>query len=443
MTRTFGTSAVVVCLFCATATALAQNPVTISSTKLQSNFNGAIGAGQSAPIAASAFDFSGQPTLHTIQSASITVTVIDGDTGFGSNGISDTPYPPDGGVYGDDDFDVNSLGLRLDGVDLGQNLLLNTLTSYEEPFGPEDYITRTITGSPANKTALLSALQDGLLVATIHDSTGISQSNGLRIPGTNFTGTQQIFVTLSITGLTDSTLPVVSFIAPVAGQVISGVNAQFSASASDSVGILRVEFFVDGIPRYTDVNSGNQTQFHFGGAPAGFDTTQYTNGAHTLRIRAVDSDGQTAEEEIQITIGNGCDAWMAQYFAPNDPNGNGAADPDGDGLTNLLEYASDSNPLLPKVDRLPIPRIVEREEDGVEFLALQFVIVKWATDLVYRVEASSTLPGSWTQIDPAAPATLVSVQDDLPAFGLKTVIVRDLVPKSGNRRFMRLRVTKP
>jgi len=442
MTRSFGPSAVVVCLFCATAAALAQNPVTISSTKLQSNFNGAIGAGQSASIAASAFDFSGQPTLHTIQSVSITVTVIDGDTGFGPNGISDTPYPPDGGDYGDDDFDVNSLGLRLDGIDLGQNLLLNTLNSYEEPFGPEDYVTRTITGSPANKTALLSALQDGLLMATIHDSTGISQSNGLRLPGTNFTGTQQIFVTLSITGLSDSTLPVVSVVAPAAGQVVSGTNANFSASASDGGGILQVEFFVDSVLRYTDVNSGSQTLFYFGGGPGQFNSTLYNNGEHTLRVRAVDTDGNVAEEETQITIGNGCDAWMAQYFAPNDPNGNGAADPDRDGLTNLFEYSSDSNPLVAKVDRLPVPLIFEREEDGERFLALRFVIVKWATDLVYRVEANGSLSGTWTQIDPAGPATLVAVQDNVPALGLKTVTIRDVVPTSAGRRFMRLRVTK-
>ncbi|MBA3961614.1 MAG: PEP-CTERM sorting domain-containing protein [Chthoniobacterales bacterium] len=179
--------------------------VTISDTELQSNFNGGIGAGESAAITANPFNFTGQFQLSSIQSITITLTVIDGDTGLGPNGINETPYPPpgDGTEFGDDDFDVNSLSLRLDGVFAGQNLLLNGFDSYDNStdFGQKDFITRTITGSPENMAAILTALQDGLLSATIYDSTGLSRSNGIRVPDTNFDQPTSIFATLSLTGM--------------------------------------------------------------------------------------------------------------------------------------------------------------------------------------------------------------------------------------------------
>jgi hypothetical protein len=116
------------------------------------------------------------------------------------------------------------------------------------------------------------------------------------------------------------------------------------------------------------------------------------------------------------------------------------ADPERDGLTNLFEYATDSHPLIPDVSRLPRLRFVDFNDQV--YAALEFVIVKWATDLQYRVEASDALIGAWTQIDLNAPGNLTAVQDNAPAFGLKTVSIRDNVPMDGRRRFMRLRITK-
>ena len=173
---------------------------TINSSQIQSNFNGGTGAGESAPIAANAFDFSSQTQLLNIQSISITFTVIDGDTGLGPNGTVDTPYPPDGNTHGDDDFDVNSLSLRLDGIDPGTNFLLNGFTSFEAPLEGSDFVTRTFMGAPDNAAALLAALQDGFLTATVFDSTGVPSSNGFQIPNTEIDQSTPLFATLSITG---------------------------------------------------------------------------------------------------------------------------------------------------------------------------------------------------------------------------------------------------
>ncbi len=182
----------------------AQQTVTISATQLQSNFNSGIGAGETAAIGAGAFDFRGQFQLSTFDSITITLTMIDGDTGLGANGTNETPYPPpgNGSQFGDDDFDVNSFSLVLDNINLGQSFLLNGFNSYdpETDFGQKDFITLTLTGTPSNMNALLVALQDGFLTANVLDSTGISRSNGIVIPNTQFDRSTPVFTTLSLTG---------------------------------------------------------------------------------------------------------------------------------------------------------------------------------------------------------------------------------------------------
>lgn len=188
----------------ATMSILPVQGVTISNTQLQSNFNGGTGAGQIAPIAANPFNFTGQPQLLNIQTISITMTMIDGDTGLGPNGVVDTPYPPDGNQFGDDDFDVNSLSLQLDGINLAPELLLNGFNSYDPsaPLAASDFVTLTLTGTPSasEAAAILTALQDGTLVANVLDATGVPNSNGFEVPNTQIDHTTQIFTTLSITG---------------------------------------------------------------------------------------------------------------------------------------------------------------------------------------------------------------------------------------------------
>ena len=182
----------------------AQMMATVTNTQLQSNFNGATGAGQTAAIAANPFTFSSLPAFTSLTSVSITFTVIDGDTGLGPNGVDDTPYPPpgDGTQYGDDDFDVNSWTLQLNGVNLGSNLLLNGYNAYDNshPVQASDFVTVTTTGAPANAAALLAALKTGSLTAFVYDSTGVANSNGFEIPNTLIDHMTPLNATLSLTG---------------------------------------------------------------------------------------------------------------------------------------------------------------------------------------------------------------------------------------------------
>ncbi len=235
--------------------------------------------------------------------------------------------------------------------------------------------------------------------------------------------------------------PVAQITRPLPGELVSGMAAEFFGNGIDDVSTVKGEFLVDGVLRWTDAN--NENHFHFGGAHLLFDSTQFTNGAHTLRLRVTDTQGQTGEAEVQVTIGNGVERWRAQYFAPDDPRSALAFDASGDGESNLAEYFTGSDPTVADVSRAPRAQILDLA--GTKYLTLRFVRANWATDVTARVEATGDAAlGPWIALDPADPTYLVSVQENAPVFGLQTVTVRDILPaNSAARRFLRLRLTAP
>ena len=102
--------------------------------------------------------------------------------------MDDTPYPPpgDGTQYGDDDFDVNSWTLELNGINLGQNLLLNGYNAYDNshPVAASDFVTVTIDRHPRQRSRAAGGAEIRSLTALVYDSTGVPQSNGFEIPNT-------------------------------------------------------------------------------------------------------------------------------------------------------------------------------------------------------------------------------------------------------------------
>jgi len=191
-------------LAAAAAAALACGPVsaqemTLSSTVQQSGVRDDLGMGESARInrVNEPFSYGGSGLLLDITGITITLTVLDGDTGAGADGMYGT---------GDDDFFVGTLRLFLDGIDTG--ILLNGLddaTDDDNPVFSIDYTsgTETIFGNPTNAAAILAALQsDGQLLATIFATEGdVNDGNLLTIArSTPETNPQAIFATLAISG---------------------------------------------------------------------------------------------------------------------------------------------------------------------------------------------------------------------------------------------------
>ena len=137
---------------------------------------------------------------------------------------------------------------------------------------------------------------------------------------------------------------------------------------------------------------------------------------------------------------------VANYLASFGLNGSKAlvtAEPDFDGIPNLIEYALGSNPSVPGVAALPAVTI--NDYGGTEYLVITFNRSSVATDLTYTVEATSDFV-TWTHLASSTGGAamngpgLVGETGSAPTFNAE---VRDTVPVFEIARFIRLRVSTP
>lgn len=220
--------------------------------------------------------------------------------------------------------------------------------------------------------------------------------------------------------------PVVSAGAPVAGN--TGEALSLSGSASD-----------DGKPAGGSLTLGwtkasGPGAVVFGNATAGATTGNFAAGGnYTLMLTANDGAVTTyAQTTAAITAASGIDTWRMTYFGTTDATGNRAdtTSAANDGMANLLKYALGLNPNTPATAASAGLILQVQTVDGMDYLSYTFTGT--ASDVIYIVEATSDLTGSWTALythGGSAPGT-VRVYDTQP---LTTV----------NKRFLRLRITYP
>src|SRR5256886_1195121 len=95
----------------------------------------------------------------------------------------------------------------------------------------------------------------------------------------------------------DTTPPTVSIISPVNGQTVQG-TLTVSANASDNVGVVGVQFFVDGAPLGAEDTSAPYS--------VSVGTSTSDNGSHTLTAVARDAAGNSkTSAPVTVTIANG------------------------------------------------------------------------------------------------------------------------------------------
>jgi len=170
---------------------------------------------------------------------------------------------------------------------------------------------------------------------------------------------------------------------------------------------------------------------HQAATSATFDTP----GDYLLRLSATNPTG-TASADLPVTVAPNPSRfpdWQTIHWPGVDdpaivgPN----ADPDGDGLANLLEFALLLDPATPAAWSGKL-------ELSGNLLAFTYTRARHATGLSYHVEWSDSLaPGSWsgqdvqqTVVPPDSDPDRQTIQASAPAGG-------------GTRRFLRLRVTQP
>ncbi len=130
--------------------------------------------------------------------------------------------------------------------------------------------------------------------------------------------------------------------------------------------------------------------------------------------------------------------WRAAYFDEEeraDPSISGAeADPDGDGIPNLLEFALGLDPRTPDTGALPVPQVRPADgQGGEEYLTLEFSHPAGLSEIEYEVRLSSDL-ADWSES-----AVLVETADN--GDGTVTRLYRDTRPYGEpDARFLRLQV---
>ena len=142
-------------------------------------------------------------------------------------------------------------------------------------------------------------------------------------------------------------------------------------------------------------------------------------------------------------------AWRFVNFgadATNDAVAGNDANPDGDDLTNLQEYAFNTDPLASNSTHTVTASLVATNSQ--RYLAITFPLVTAASDITYRIEASGDLqtwlPGCTYSGTNRLTVTTHTTEFSRAGAGLETITVRDSTPLSAEaQKFLRLRVTQP
>ena len=158
------------------------------------------------------------------------------------------------------------------------------------------------------------------------------------------------------------------------------------------------------------------------------------------------ASGTTVWYEVAIASANSPYAnWRETHFSGASANpakeatiwGNNA-DPDGDGIPNLLEYALGLDPLRPNLAGLPQIAAMTNPADGQNYLTMTYSLPAAVSDVTVIPEISSDLT-TWR-----SGAGALEVVGDTTAAGVRTIIVRDIQPLTQvQKHFMRLHVTTP
>ena len=102
-------------------------------------------------------------------------------------------------------------------------------------------------------------------------------------------------VSVTVNNPIDLTPPTVSITAPANGASVSGSNVAVTATAADDIGVVGVQFFLDGAPLGAEVMAAPFT--------VSWDTTAGSLGSHTLTARARDGAGrQTTSAAVTVTV---------------------------------------------------------------------------------------------------------------------------------------------
>ncbi|MEK7124509.1 MAG: Ig-like domain-containing protein, partial [Patescibacteria group bacterium] len=146
-------------------------------------------------------------------------------------------------------------------------------------------------GATLAGTATASPYKYNWSFSSLNNGTHVWTAKAYDVAGNTGTSSQ---VTLTVNVAPDTVPPVVSISGPL---TVSGKNKTFTALASDNVGILKVEFYLDnaGLPFIIDTSVPYTAAVPLTGRNA------LSSGNHTIKAKAYDTSNNTALAQMNFT----------------------------------------------------------------------------------------------------------------------------------------------
>lgn len=187
-------------------------------------------------------------------------------------------------------------GWDLPRIDIVDNVLLGQASCVS---APPTLVLQTEEGSPTGPLTSFSGYcvgdvkitTDGANLFTVSATGGVTQGPN----EVSAAALPRSFTLDDFGGGGDTTPPATSITAPANGATVSSM-VSVTASATDNVGIDRVEFYLDGVLKSTDASSPYSWSW---------DTATATNASHQLTSKAFDAAGNSSTSAaVSVTVNN-------------------------------------------------------------------------------------------------------------------------------------------
>jgi lysophospholipase L1-like esterase len=222
---------------------------------------------------------------------------------------------------------------------------------------------------------------------------------------------------------------------PNAGWGAGGARDQLNADLASALTNGQIDVHVDALSPVSDPSDNHYWLTNGTGKYTTSDGTHPSPTGHAFIAQAL-------RAALITVVVDDYYSW-AKKIAWNGADSSPTADPNGDGVSNLLAYALDISPLAaPDPELLPYPGYDTVTPNG-PWLSLTFRRNERAADLTYTVRSSTDLVG-WTDLVPDGLTVVEEVVDSDPDGDGSSILkrVRIKLASNQNKLFLRLQVNR-
>ena len=260
----------------------------------------------------------------------------------------------------------------------------------------------------------------------------------LTITGATIAMSGDQFRCIATNGLGSLTSSPATLTVTIPPHITSSNTATFTMSQPGSFAVTATgtpapTFSATGLPVWVSLNA---TTGLLSGTPP-----SVTGAPFAITITASNGAAPAAVQSFTLGVRMTYAVWKNAKFGANASEASIAgdhADPDGDGVPNLIEYATGSDPLAAASVKAPTFSFTIDPADSLPHLTLTANLDASATDIATEAEVSPDLL-TWQ----AGPG-FADIVSDTTANGTRTLVFRDAVPvTTAIERYIRLRVSRP